>query len=185
MLQYLPNSLTLLRLLLAGPLGWLVLREQYQWALVVGLLAGVTDALDGLLARRLGALSRFGAALDPLADKVLITVAFLCFAQAGLIPWYLAIAVILRDAVIVLGAACYRWLIGPFEFAATSLSKANMFIQISFCVLVLLAQVMPSVPPESIIFGTAAVLFIAAASGCDYVLRWSARAVAERRGRDN
>ena len=84
MLQYLPNSLTVLRLLLAGPLGWLVLREQYHWALVVGLLAGLTDALDGLLARRLNALSRFGAALDPVADKVLITVAFLCFAQAAM-----------------------------------------------------------------------------------------------------
>ena len=84
---------------------------------------------------------------------------------------------------IVIGAGCYRWLIGPFEFTATNLSKANMFIQISFCVLVLVAQILPSVPPESITFGTAAVLFITAASGCDYVLRWSARAIAEFRTR--
>ncbi|MCB1853724.1 MAG: CDP-alcohol phosphatidyltransferase family protein, partial [Halieaceae bacterium] len=60
MLRYLPNSLTLARLLLAAPLGMLVLQQQYQWALAVGLLAGLSDALDGFLARRLNAHSRVG-----------------------------------------------------------------------------------------------------------------------------
>jgi cardiolipin synthase len=184
MLQSLPNSLTLSRLLLAGPLGLLVLLEQYQWALAVGLLAGLTDALDGFLARRLNAQSRFGAALDPIADKVLVTVAFLSFAQGGLIPWYLALAVILRDLVIVSGAACYQWLVGPLEFAATSLSKVNMFVQICFCALLLLAQVVPWVPPLAITLGSAAVLFFAAASGCDYVIKWSVRAIAQRGNKD-
>lgn len=181
MLQYLPNTLTLLRLVLAAPLAWLVLREHYTWALAVGLLAGLTDALDGLLARRLNALSRLGGALDPVADKVLVTVAFLSFAQSGLIPWYLALAVIGRDLVIVTGAVCYYWLIGPIDFAASSLSKANMFVQICFCALVLLAQVVAWIPPLAVILGSAAVLFIAAASGCDYVIKWSARAVREKR----
>ena len=179
-LQYLPNGLTLSRLLLAGPLGLLILGEQYQWALAVGLLAGLTDALDGFLARRLDARSRFGAALDPVADKVLVTVAFLSFAQSGLIPWYLALAVILRDLVIVTGAACYHWLVGPLEFAATTLSKVNMFVQICFCALLLLAQVVAWVPPLALTLGSAAVLFFAGASGCDYVMKWSARAIAQR-----
>lgn len=184
MLQYLPNCMTASRLLLAGPLGYLILQQEYQWALLVGLVAGLTDALDGFLARRLNALSRFGAALDPIADKVLITVAFLCFAQVGLIPWYLALAVILRDLVIVLGASCYHWLIGPFEFAATRLSKANMFIQIAFCVLVLLAQVVAWIPGETITAGSAAVLFIAGASGCDYIIKWTGKALRQRRQQD-
>ena len=183
MLQYLPNSLTLSRLLLAAPLGVLILREDFTWALAIGFLAGITDALDGFFARRLGAFSRWGAALDPIADKVLITTSFICFAEVALIPWYLAVAVISRDLVIVLGAVSYYKLIGPFKFAATGLSKANMFIQIGFCVLVLLAQVVPDIPQLAITIGAAAVLFIAAASGFDYVMTWTVKAIQSRKGR--
>lgn len=181
MLQHLPNALTFSRLLLAGPLGYFILHQNYEWALATGLLAGLTDALDGFLARRLGALSRLGAALDPVADKILITVAFVCFAVTGLIPWYLALAVIIRDLVIVLGAACYHWLVGAFEFSATPLSKANMFIQICFCVLVLAAQIAGWIPELAITGGAMAVLFIAGASGSDYVFKWSAKAIQQRR----
>ena len=184
MLQYLPNSLTFIRLLLAAPLGILILREQYDWALATGVVAGVTDALDGFLARRLNALSRFGAILDPIADKVLITVTFVCLAAVELLPWYLAIAVIARDLVIVAGAAAYYTLIGPFEFAATGLSKSNMAIQIGFCVLVLLSQVLPNIPPQLTLVGMAAVLFLAAASGFDYVMSWTIKAIESRKPKE-
>jgi cardiolipin synthase len=177
MLQYLPNALTLSRLLLAFPLGILILRENYTLALGVGILAGITDALDGFFARRLGAFSRWGAALDPVADKALIMVTFLCLAQISLVPWYLATAVIVRDAIIVTGAACYYKFIGPFEFAATGLSKFNMAVQIVFCLLVLLSQVIPGIPPQATIIGAVAVLFIAAASGFDYVMSWTIKAI--------
>ncbi len=180
MLQYLPNSLTVLRLLLAVPLGVLILREDYAWALSVGVLAGLSDVLDGLIARHLGAFSRIGAALDPIADKILVTVTFVCLALVELVPWYLTVAVITRDLVIVGGAACYYLFIGPFEFAATRLSKCNMIIQISFCVLVLLTQVVPNIPPTATLAGSVAVLFIAAASGFDYVMTWSVKAMRSR-----
>ena len=181
MLQYLPNCLTFSRLLLAIPLGFLILAENYHWALAVGFVAGLTDALDGYAARRLGAFSRFGAALDPVADKTLIMVSFLCLAEVQLIPWYLAFAVIARDLIIVAGALCYHFFIGPFKFAATPLSKANMGIQIAFCVLVLTAQVVPQIPETRIVIGTALVLFIAASSGFDYVMSWTIKAVRTRR----
>lgn len=181
MLRYLPNSLTLLRLLLALPLGLFILRENYIGALGIGILAGLTDALDGFFARRLGALSRFGAVLDPIADKILIMVTFVCLAQVELVPWYLTIAVITRDLVIVAGAASYYRFIGPFEFAATGLSKSNMSIQISFCVLVLLTQVVPDIPPVATLVGSIAVLFIAAASGFDYVMSWTIKAIQSRK----
>jgi len=181
MLHYLPNSLTVLRLLLALPLGLFILRADYHSALGIGVLAGITDALDGFLARRIGALSRFGAALDPVADKVLITVTFVCLAQSGLVPWFLAAIVIARDLVIVAGAACYHALIGPFAFAATALSKANMVVQIGFCVLVLLTQVVDDIPAQSVEIGSIAVLLLAAASGIDYVVRWSRKAFASGR----
>ena len=184
MLQYLPNSLTLLRLLLAIPLGFLILREDYMWALAIGSLAGLSDALDGYFARRLNALSRFGAILDPIADKILITITFVCLAQMELVPWYLAIAVITRDLIIVAGAACYYKLIGPFEFAATGLSKSNMFVQICFCVLVLLTQVVNGIPSGAILVGTVAVLFIAAASGFDYIMSWTVKALQSRKAKE-
>jgi cardiolipin synthase len=180
MLRYLPNGLTVLRLLLAVPLGALILREEYAWALGTGIIAGLTDALDGFFARRLGVFSRFGAALDPVADKTLVTVMFLSFASVGLIPWWLAITVIARDAIIVTGALCYHWLIGPLEFSPTALSKANMFLQLAFCVLVLLAQLVPAIPDAAITGGGIMVLVIAVASGADYVTAWTRKALAAR-----
>jgi len=184
MLRYLPNSLTFLRLLLALPLGWLILREQYALALATGVLAGLSDALDGFAARRLDALTRLGAILDPIADKTLITVTFVFLAAVELAPWYLAVAVIARDLVIVIGAACYYHIIGPVEFAASGLSKSNMFIQISYCVLVLMSQVVANIPPQLIVFGSAVVLFLAAASGFDYVMSWTIKALDSRKNRE-
>ena len=183
MLRYLPNSLTLLRLLLAVPLGLLILEGDYLWALAIGVLAALTDTLDGYFARRLEAHSQFGAALDPIADKILITVTFVCLAQMHLIPWYLAVVVIARDLIIVAGAVCYYKIIGPFEFSATGLSKSNMFIQISFCVLILLTQVVNGIPTIVLLLGTGAVLFTAAASGFDYVMSWTVKALQSLKGR--
>lgn len=184
MLQYLPNCLTFVRLLLALPLGLLILREHYDWALITGIIAGITDALDGFFARRLDALSRFGAILDPIADKVLITVTFICMAVAGLVPWYLSIAVIARDLIIVTGAAAYYRFVGPFEFGASMLSKSNMALQIAFCVLVLLSQVLDTIPPQLTLAGIAAVLFLAAASGFDYVMSWTIKAIQSRKTKE-
>lgn len=185
MLRFLPNALTGLRLLLALPLGYLILRQEYDLALLVGVLAGITDALDGFVARRLGYFSQFGAALDPIADKTLVTIAFLCCARVELIPWWVAITIIARDLVIVSGALCYRLLIGRFTFGATALSKLNMAVQISFCFLLLGAQLYAGVPQQLIDGATMAVLAITIVSGLDYVVTWSRKALAENRGSDS
>ena len=179
--KQIPNSLTLLRLVLVIPLGMAIMQRDYPMALAIGLFAGLTDALDGFLARRLDALSNLGAALDPVADKTLITVCVLCFAMVGLIPWYLAIVVIARDLVIVAGAAAYRIAFGPFQFAATRLSKANMFLQIVFCVLILLSQVVPGIPALLVSVCTALVIILAVVSGFDYVLTWTIKALHARK----
>lgn len=174
-LRYLPNALTISRLLLALPLGLLILRQDYGWALAVGFIAGLTDALDGFCARKLGYFSRLGAALDPIADKLLILVSFVCLASAALIDWWLAALVVGRDLLIVLGAVFYRLLIGPFEFAATGLSKVNMAIQIAFCVLLLAAQLV-TIPASLLSAAVALVVIIAVLSGGDYFITWSRRA---------
>lgn len=186
MLRFLPNALTLLRLALALPLGLLIWRGEFALALAVGFVAGLTDTLDGVAARRLGAFSRFGAALDPIADKTLITVFFLTAATVGLVPWHLALVVVLRDLVIMGGAACYALLYGPFEFAATRLSKFNMFVQLCFALLVLTAQVTTVIPAWVIPAGTWLVIALAVASGLDYIVAWGIRALqagGEREGK--
>ncbi|RLQ22659.1 CDP-alcohol phosphatidyltransferase family protein [Seongchinamella sediminis] len=174
-LKYLPNALTISRLLLALPLGLLILRQEYGWALAVGFIAGATDALDGFSARKLGYFSRLGAALDPVADKLLILVTFYCLASTALIDWWLAAVVVGRDVVIVLGAALYRVLIGPFQFGATRLSKLNMAIQIAFCVLLLAAQLV-AIPAPLLAAAVVVVVIIAVVSGGDYFVTWSRRA---------
>lgn len=176
MLQQLPNALTFSRLLLVLPLGLLIMREQYNWALLVGIFAGLTDALDGFAARRLDAFSRLGSILDPVADKTLIFVTFGCFAATGLVPVYVAAIIIARDIVIAAGAVVYHQLIGRFEFGARPLSKANMLVQICFCVLVLVNQLLP-LNLLVLSTGTAVVIVIAIGSGLDYVIAWSLKAV--------
>lgn len=180
MLRYLPNALTFLRLLLAVPLGYLILRQEYGMALAVGFLAGVTDALDGFAARKLDSFSQLGAALDPVADKILVTIALLCLASVEIVPWWVAITIITRDLVIVSGALCYRLLIGSFTFGATSLSKLNMLIQICFCVLLLAAQLYTDITQSLIDGATYVALIIAIVSGLDYVVTWSRRAMEEK-----
>ena len=183
MLRQLPNSLTVLRILMVAPLGLYILRQEFTWALAVCGAAGFTDALDGFLARRLDARTRLGAILDPLADKILITVSFLCFAQVGLIPWWLAILVITRDIVIITGACCYRLLIGEIEFSPLRLSKMNMAVQLFFCVLLLAAQVAGGVPTYLLNTAIAVVVVMAISSGLGYVLLWSRKALADNRER--
>ena len=85
---------------------------------------------------------------------------------------------------VLFGAACYHFLIGDFEFAATQLSKTNMLVQIAFCTLVLAAQVTAWIPAIAITAASAAVLFIAGASGFDYVMKWSIKAIQHRRQMD-
>lgn len=182
MLRQLPNALTVLRLLLALPLALLLLERDHPAALVVVAIAGITDALDGFLARRLDARTQLGALLDPVADKTLVTVSFLCFAATALIPWWVALAILARDLVIVAGALSYRLLVGPFEFAARTLSKINMAVQMAFCVLLLAAQLSAGLPAGVAAAATAVVLLIALVSGLDYVVAWGRRALAERRG---
>lgn len=180
MLNWLPNALTISRLLLAIPLAYLILQQQFFYALLLGAVAGFTDMLDGFFARRLQAFSQLGAALDPIADKIMINLTLLCLAQVELVPWVLALLVVARDIVIVAGAAAYHFLIGPFEFAARTLSKLNMFVQIIFCVLVLSAQLTPFTD-ELLAWSGIAVILIALASGMDYVLTWSRKAMSARR----
>lgn len=104
-LSTIPNQLTLLRLLLTPPVALALLRGQYRPAFACLVAAGVTDALDGWLARRFGWSSRLGALLDPVADKVLMLGAYLSLAAAGAVPVWLAALIVGRDAAILVFAS--------------------------------------------------------------------------------
>ncbi len=98
-MKQLPNLLTTLRLLLALPLCWMILHQQYAQVLWLALAAGISDGLDGWLARRLDAMTRYGAVMDPLADKLMLSGAYPSMAAVWLIPWWLAMLVLGRDLV--------------------------------------------------------------------------------------
>lgn len=100
-----PNALTVARILLTPLFVAFFLDGRHMAALSMFFLAGVSDALDGFLARVLDQRSPLGAVLDPLADKVLLDTSFVCLAQAGWIPAWLAVAVVSRDVVILGGVA--------------------------------------------------------------------------------
>lgn len=104
----LPNLFSIARILLIFPLVWLLSRQRYEGAFLVFLIAAVTDAVDGALARLLGQRSVVGAYLDPAADKLLMTVSFIALGVLHLIPLWLVILVILRDLIIVAGLIVLR-----------------------------------------------------------------------------
>jgi cardiolipin synthase (CMP-forming) len=99
MLRHLPNLITLLRMVLVVPLCWLISNGRYDGALLVAALAGFSDALDGYLAKRCGWQSWIGGMLDPVADKLLLTAAFVWLALVGGIAAWLALLVVGRDLV--------------------------------------------------------------------------------------
>ncbi|AYC32160.1 CDP-alcohol phosphatidyltransferase family protein [Pseudomonas cavernae] len=179
-MHQLPNLLTLLRLALTIPIACLLLAERHAQALSLFAVAGASDALDGFLARRFGWTSRLGSILDPLADKLLLVTSYVCLALSAVLPWWLTLLVLLRDALIVGGAALYRQLRGPFAFRPSWLGKASTLLQI---VLVLAVLLELSVFPAFVVVHwplVAAVVGLTLLSGGDYLRTWIAKFRATR-----
>lgn len=136
-----PNALTLVRLLSVPLTVWLVMTGQYMAAFWVFAASGLSDAVDGYLARRLNQRTELGAYLDALADKALLTALYVTLAMLHYIPLWLAIAIVSRDVMIV-GAVLLAWVMGhPMRIHPVMISKANTLAQIVFigCVLASLA----------------------------------------------
>ncbi len=137
-LKHIPNILTLLRLLLIFPFLSLLYHSEYQWAFYIFLIAGLSDGVDGWLARYFKWQSKFGSFVDPLADKLLIASSFISLALLGQLPWWLVVLVFLRDLVISFGVLAWYQFVGKkINFEPTKLSKLNTGLQISLVVLCL------------------------------------------------
>jgi len=172
-----PNTITLLRIVAVPFFLSLLVEGSYRAALVVFLAAGISDGIDGAIARLTNARTQLGAHLDPLADKLLLVSAFIALAVLEFVPVQLMIIVILRDIVILGGYVTNAVITGrPMEMKPSAWGKATTFLQILTVVIVLvrLADVIaidPAVPP-TIFALTAAACFV---SGAGYVIdgiRW-------------
>lgn len=133
-----PNSLTILRILLVPVYIGFMTYGAYGYALAILLTAGLTDAIDGHLARKLNQRTRLGTLLDPLADKVLLTSSFISLAVLHLIPSWLAILVVSRDLILLLGTAVAHVTSTPINVKPTFLGKGTTLLQLSYVLLVVL-----------------------------------------------
>ena len=131
-----PNLITLGRILLVPVVVWAIVSGEMLIAFVLFLVAGVSDAVDGFLAKRFNMTSELGAYLDPLADKTLIMSIYVTLGIAGTIPRWLVILVVSRD-IMIIGAVVLSWLVGsPVKVKPLLVSKLNTVAQIVFaCVL--------------------------------------------------
>ena len=176
-LRQIPNILTTLRLVLVAPILFALLKQEYAIALALFVFAGFTDALDGLLARVYGWTSEYGAMVDPLADKVLLTGSFVALWWTQEIFGWLVVLIIARDIWIVSGAITYHYLIGRLEFSPTVVSKINTFLQI-FLVAIILVDKSLITLPHWIKVTTVNLLFITLIiSFIQYTWQWGQKAI--------
>lgn len=132
-----PNIISLGRLILVPVIVWLMVSDNMQLAFAAFVIAGLSDAADGYLAKRFGMETELGAYLDPLADKMLIVCIFVTLGIKGALPAWLVIAVVSRDVLIV-GAILLSWLLGqPVKIKPVMVSKANTVAQIVLACVVL------------------------------------------------
>ncbi|HET9189720.1 MAG TPA: CDP-alcohol phosphatidyltransferase family protein [Rudaea sp.] len=182
MWRHLPNTLTVLRMALVVPLAWMIRETRYDEAVVVAAIAGLTDALDGFLAKRFRWQSWLGGVLDPIADKLMLVACFVTLGLVGAHPDWLTGLVVGRDVVIVAGAVAWHNLIGRIHAQPTRLSKLTTVVQIVY----VLAQLLHlshwlELPPRllEVLIVLTAVLTVA--SGLQYVVVWSRKALRLRK----
>ncbi|ALP52507.1 CDP-alcohol phosphatidyltransferase [Candidatus Tenderia electrophaga] len=174
--QDLPNLISIARILLTLPVAYLLLQDRFSEALLLFFIAGISDALDGYLAKRFGWHSRLGSILDPLADKLLLVTAFVCLGWIGIIPLWLVVMVLGRDLIIILGALAFHLLIGRYEMAPTWISKFNTALQITLILALVLSNGLYPLPDgllTGLVYGVSVTTVL---SGLGYVWTWGRKA---------
>jgi cardiolipin synthase len=141
-----PNVITSLRLFLLIPLSFYLSKEDYTTALYIFFIAGLSDALDGFLAKKFDWVSHFGSILDPLADKALLVISMAILTMNAKIDVLLFSLVALRDLYIILGAYLYHRKFGKYQMKPSIYSKMNTFFQISTVTLLLISLGYDSLP---------------------------------------
>lgn len=132
-----PNFITLLRFLLVPGVVFAMLTGQWDWAFAGFVAAGISDGVDGFIARQFNQRSELGAYLDPIADKLLLVTVFIVLGYMGQLPLWLVIAVVSRDALIVGGVILATVIGNPVAMKPLMVSKANTLAQILLAIVVL------------------------------------------------
>lgn len=172
----LPNFISLARLLTVPVIVWLMLEGQWFWCFVLFCLAGLSDAVDGFLAKKLNMQTRLGRYLDPIADKSLLVAIYITFGVQGLLPTWLVILVASRDLLIVGGSLLLYALNLEHEPRPLLISKINTALQIGLAALILaqLGLSLSILAPWSD-WLVVLVAFTTVVSGGSYVVDWSRR----------
>lgn len=175
-----PNIISLTRIVLVVPITILMVQREFSWALLLFFIAGVSDGLDGYLAKRNGWNSRLGSILDPLADKVLLVSSFITLGWLKFIPMWLVVMVLARDVIITVGGMAYHVVIGKYEMLPSISSKINTFFQIVMVLAIVFSLGVMALPDWLMTAFVYAVLGTTLFSGISYVWVWGRRAIREK-----
>src|SRR5262245_22142345 len=167
-----PNLITLGRILLVPVVGWAISAGEMQVAFVLFLAAGITDAVDGFLAKRFGMATELGAYLDPLADKAMLVSIYVALGITDAVPRWLVILVVSRDIMIV-SAVILSWLVDkPVPLKPLSVSKLNTVAQIALACVVMAAIGFDFDGTMAVLALTALVAALTLISIACYVAEW-------------
>jgi cardiolipin synthase len=170
-----PNIITLFRIATVPVLILLLHDRQYEWALLVFFISGVSDGIDGYIAKTYHMESELGGILDPLADKALIFSSYLMLMLLDDLPFWLFLTVIFRDLLILVGSLLYVALNGQMRMEPSYLSKLNTFTQIILVVAILGQRAFELDFPASttlLVYVTAVTTIV---SGAHYLWKWIIR----------
>ena len=167
-----PNFISLLRILLVPVLVIFLMQCAYVKALIILAISGLTDALDGFLARVLKQQTTLGAYLDPIADKALLVSCFVTLSIKGIIPGWLTVIVISRDCIILAGIAVLSLMSIPYEIRPAFISKMTTAIQLITVLFALLLQILPAAfDYQWMMFLHWLTAFFTVVSGLNYMFR--------------
>jgi cardiolipin synthase len=177
-MRHIPNIISVIRILLVVPIVFALFQHNFARTTILFAVAAVSDAVDGLLAKRFGWQSELGGILDPIADKLLLATVLIALSMLQLVPLWLMVAAVARDIIIVSGAAAYRFFIGPLTAHPSVVSKINTLCQATY-ILAVIGHAEFSVPPAWVTTWLGALVFATVViSGIDYVMVYGKRAAA-------
>ena len=165
-----PNALTILRILLIPVIVGFLVYKHYDYALITLIVAMITDALDGTIARLANQKTQFGAYLDPLADKLLLMTTFITFSLLSLVPVWSVIVVVSRDAILLTGTLLARVTDTKIDASPSVLGKATTLFQSAYIILVL-AFSSRQFDPELLTPLLYTMCILTVASGLHYIVR--------------
>lgn len=180
--RFIPNLITAIRFAAVPLLVWWLFNGQFYNAFLLFFLMGLSDALDGYLAKSFGWKTTLGTYMDPAADKVMLICAYVTLGALDLLPHWLVFIVILRDVALLAGALSYNFATRRLEIQPTPISKLNTCMQIVLVFAVIYGQfgTLPGVVIPILIGFT---VFTTVASGLDYLVEERSRRTARHTGK--